>query len=120
MKKIILLCLSLSSLLNLTSCDKQLFQDPITSKELGNFLQNEIEVEEYVNATYAKLQANGLYGLYFPAFSEIQSDVTYDEVPANDGVHMDKSISSPSFQPTIWSRWFGGIPIRPFNEPTLY
>ncbi|WP_198424743.1 RagB/SusD family nutrient uptake outer membrane protein [Spirosoma endbachense] len=85
MKKIFLLCLSLSSLLGLTSCDKQLFQDPITSKELGNFLQNEIEVEEYVNATYAKLQANGLYGLYFPAFSEIQSDVTYDEVPANDG-----------------------------------
>ena len=85
MKKIVLLCLSLSSLLGLTSCDKQLFQDPITSKELGNFLQNETEVEEYVNATYAKLQANGLYGLYLPAFSEIQSDVTYDEVPANDG-----------------------------------
>ncbi|RYF48164.1 MAG: RagB/SusD family nutrient uptake outer membrane protein, partial [Cytophagaceae bacterium] len=63
----------------------QLFQDPITSKELSNFLQNETEVEEYVNATYAKLQGNGLYGLYLPAFSEIQSDVTYDEVPANDG-----------------------------------
>ncbi|GAB3985420.1 RagB/SusD family nutrient uptake outer membrane protein [Spirosoma daeguense] len=74
----------MSSLLGLTACDKQLFQSPLTSKELGSFLQNEIEVEEYVNSTYAKLQANGLYGLYFPTFSEIQSDVTYDEVPAND------------------------------------
>ncbi|MEZ0611820.1 RagB/SusD family nutrient uptake outer membrane protein [Fibrella sp. WM1] len=84
MKKIVSICLWLGGLLGMASCDKELFQSPLTSKELSNFLQNEIEVEEYVNATYAKLQANGLYGLYFPAFSEIQSDVTYDEVPAND------------------------------------
>lgn len=67
------------------SCRKELNQTPATSKELNNFLQNETEVEEYVNATYASLQATGLYGLYLPAIGEIPSDNTYDEVPANDG-----------------------------------
>jgi starch-binding outer membrane protein, SusD/RagB family len=66
------------------SCKKQLFQNPQTAKELSVFLQNETEVEEYVNATYAGLQANGLYGLYLPAITEIPTDNTYDEVPAND------------------------------------
>lgn len=68
----------------LGSCTNQLFQDPITSKDLSVFLSNETEVEEYVNAVYANLQFNGLYGLYLPAFGEIPSDNTYDEVPAND------------------------------------
>lgn len=66
------------------SCKKELYQNPSTAKELSLFLQNETEVEEYVNATYAGLQANGLYGLYLPAIAEIPSDNTYDEVPAND------------------------------------
>lgn len=66
------------------SCKKDLYQTPQTSKELSVFLQNETEVEEYVNATYAGLQVNGLYGLYLPAIGEIPSDNTYDEVPAND------------------------------------
>lgn len=68
----------------LASCKKELYQNPSTSKELGVFLQNETEVEEYVNATYAGLQAQGLYGLYLPAITEIPTDNTYDEVPAND------------------------------------
>src|ERR1700741_2597601 len=82
MKKFII---SIIVLVVLASCTKQLEQSPITNKELGNFLKSEIEVEEYVNATYASLQANGLYGLYLPALGEISSDNTYDEVPANDG-----------------------------------
>jgi len=68
----------------LTSCTKQLEQSPITNKELRVFLKTEIEVEEYVNATYATLQFGSLYGLYVPAMAEIASDNTYDEVPAND------------------------------------
>lgn len=66
------------------SCTDQLYQDPVTSKDLSSFPQSEIEVEEYVNAVYASLQSNGLYGLYLPALSEISSDNTFDEVPAND------------------------------------
>ncbi len=84
MKKTSILVVLLFALIGLTACEDQLFQSPVTSKELGKFLQNEIEVEEYVNAVYANLQDNGLYGLYLPAFTEIQSDNTYDEVPAND------------------------------------
>ena len=68
----------------LTSCEDQLYQNPVTSKELGNFLRNETEVEEYVNAVYASLQNSGLYGSYLPTATEIQSDNTFDEVPAND------------------------------------
>ncbi|TAE29610.1 MAG: RagB/SusD family nutrient uptake outer membrane protein [Cytophagales bacterium] len=85
MKKIIVVLALLGSMLGLASCEEQLFQSPITSKELSNFLRNEIEVEEYVNAVYANLQTNGLYGRDLPAFVEIPSDNTYSEVPANDG-----------------------------------
>lgn len=74
----------LGLLLVISSCTNDLYQDPITSKELSIFLSNETEVEEYVNAVYASLQSTGLYGLYLPAFAEIPSDNTYDEVPAND------------------------------------
>lgn len=84
MKKIHLILPLLSSTLLLSACEDRLFQEPQTSKVLSNFLRNETESEEYVNAVYANLQSNGLYGLYLPAFSEIQSDNTYDEVPAND------------------------------------
>lgn len=69
----------------ITSCHKQLDQQPTTQKELTNFLRNEVEVEEYVNAVYGMLQWNGTYKLYFPAMAEISSDNTFDEVPANDG-----------------------------------
>jgi starch-binding outer membrane protein, SusD/RagB family len=67
-----------------SSCSKELFQDPTTDKVSGSFLSNQTEVEEYVNAVYANLQFNGLYGLYMPALTEIPSDNTFDEVPAND------------------------------------
>lgn len=78
--------LLISSLsVTITSCHKQLDQQPTTQKELTNFLRNEVEVEEYVNAVYGMLQWNGTYKLYFPAMAEISSDNTFDEVPANDG-----------------------------------
>jgi len=74
-----------TALTSLTSCHKHLDQKPKTQKELSNFLRNEVEVEEYVNAVYGMLQWNGTYKLYFPAMAEIPSDNTFDEVPANDG-----------------------------------
>lgn len=70
---------------SLVSCSSDLDQHPLTDKESGKFLTTETEVEEYVVATYASLQANGLYGLYLPAMGEVPSDNTYEEVPANDG-----------------------------------
>ena len=84
MKNISFLSLIAALCLTGASCKKQLYQNPETSKELSVFLKNETEVEEYVNASYAALQATGLYGLYLPAIGEIPSDNTYDEVPAND------------------------------------
>jgi hypothetical protein len=84
MKKILLLTTLIGGSLLTISCEDQLFQEPQTSKVLSNFLRNEIETEEYVSAVYANLQTDGLYGLYLAAFGEIQSDNTYDEVPAND------------------------------------
>ncbi|SFE00212.1 Starch-binding associating with outer membrane [Chitinophaga sp. CF118] len=84
MKKRSVIIPVLGLLFILSSCTKQLMQDPTTEKEAGNFLSNETEVEEYVNAVYANLQFNGLYGLFMPAIAEIPSDNTYDEVPAND------------------------------------
>ncbi len=98
MKKIYRLLIS-ALLITTTACDDELNQDPITSKVLSNFLQNETEVEEYVNAVYASLQSNGLYGLYLPAFGEISSDNTFDEVPANDdGIYgqLDEFSTLPS------------------------
>jgi len=84
MKKTILGLALLGGLLTVSGCEKKLYQEPITAKTLGNFLGTEGEVEEYVNATYGTLHANGLYGLYLPAFEELPSDNTFDEVPAND------------------------------------
>jgi starch-binding outer membrane protein, SusD/RagB family len=84
MKKINFIIPILGLLCLLSACTKELFQNPVTDKESGSFLSNETEVEEYVNAVYANLQFNGLYGLYMPAITEIPSDNTYDEVPAND------------------------------------
>ena len=67
-----------------TACTKQLTQIPDTSKVMNNFFTTESEAEEYVNATYAALQSQGLYGQYVPCISEIPSDNTWDQVPAND------------------------------------
>jgi len=82
MKKIVISIIICS--LAVTACTDQLYQDTITSKDLSTFPKSEIELEEYVNATYGGLQASGLYGLYMPALGEIPSDNTFDEVPAND------------------------------------
>ncbi|WP_288425021.1 RagB/SusD family nutrient uptake outer membrane protein [uncultured Spirosoma sp.] len=114
MKKILLLTTLLGGTLLTSSCEDKLFQEPQTSKVLNNFLRNETETEEYVNAVYANLQANGLYGLYLPAFSEIQSDNTYDEVPANDdGIYgqLDQftTIPSNSLISSVWTQSYSTI-----------
>lgn len=82
--KTIFTCIVFVQVLLIAACHNDLNQLPTTSKNLETFLSNEKETEEYVNAVYGKLQANGLYGLYLPAIGEIPSDNTYDEVPAND------------------------------------
>lgn len=79
------IAIAIGLLVILGACSKELDQDPVTSKDVSVFLRNETEVEEYVNAVYANLQYNGLYGLYLPALAEIPSDNTFDEVPLNDG-----------------------------------
>lgn len=96
------------------SCKKEIYQDPITSKDLSKFLSNQTEVEEYVNATYGSLQFTGLYGLYLPAFAEIPSDNTFDQVPSNDnGVYgqLDQftTITSNAIIEQTWSDAFAGI-----------
>ncbi|MDX1905995.1 MAG: RagB/SusD family nutrient uptake outer membrane protein [Bacteroidia bacterium] len=68
----------------LTACEEDLYQTPLTEKVSANFFKTETEIEEAVNGVYATLQLNGLYGLYIPAISELPSDNTFDEVPAND------------------------------------
>jgi hypothetical protein len=83
-KNIIIIPAVMGMLLTLNACTKELFQEPTTEKNAGSFPRNETEAEEYVNAAYGNLQDPGLYGLYLPAFTEIPSDNTYDEVPAND------------------------------------
>jgi hypothetical protein len=81
MKKYIFLLLASFGLL---SCEEDLFQDPLTAKVSSNFFQTETEIEEAVTGVYATLQRNGLYNLYLPAITELPSDNTFDEVPAND------------------------------------
>lgn len=67
-----------------SSCKKELYQNPSTSKDISKFFTNQTEAEEYINAVYGNLQSTGLYGLYLPAFAEIPSDNTFDQVPSND------------------------------------
>ena len=117
MKKIInkiLVTGGLFCLLGVTSCTKELNQQPITSKSLTNFLTTETEVEEYVNAVYGTLQLNGLYGLYLPAIGEIPSDNTFDEVPANDsGMYgqLDQftTVASNGMLSDLWKNSYQGI-----------
>lgn len=97
-----------------SSCKKELYQDPVTSKVLDKFLSNQKEVEEYITATYGNLQFQGLYGLYLPAFAEIPSDNTFDQVPSNDnGVYgqLDEftSIASNAIIEQTWSDAYAGI-----------
>jgi hypothetical protein len=114
MKKILVITALLGGALVTSACEDKLFQEPQTSKVLNNFLRNETETEEYVNAVYANLQNNGLYGLYMTAFGEIQSDNTYDEVPANDdGIYgqLDQfaTIPSNSLITTVWTQSYQAI-----------
>jgi hypothetical protein len=114
MKKSLLFCTALGLLLGTAACNDNLLQDPQTSKTLGAFLRNETEVEEYVNAVYGTLQAQGLYGLYLPAITEIPSDNTYDEVPANDdGIYgqLDQFTTIPSnaVVTSVWQASYQGI-----------
>ncbi|MEM1134385.1 MAG: RagB/SusD family nutrient uptake outer membrane protein [Bacteroidota bacterium] len=69
----------------LTTCEDELFQDPLTEKSGDNFFKTEVEIEEAVSGVYATLQFTSLYRLYLPIIGEIPSDNTFDEVPANDG-----------------------------------
>ncbi|SEB04129.1 RagB/SusD family nutrient uptake outer membrane protein [Pedobacter hartonius] len=90
-----------------SSCKKELYQNPSTSKDISKFLSNQKETEEYIAAAYGNLQSPGLYGLYFPAFAEIPSDNTFDEVPSNDNAvygQLDKfsTISSNDIVETTW------------------
>lgn len=105
---------SLLCLLAVASCTKELNQQPITSKSLGNFLNTETEVEEYINAVYGTLQSNGLYGLYLPAIGEIPSDNTFDEVPANDGgmygqLDQFTTVASNGMLSDFWKNSYQGI-----------
>jgi hypothetical protein len=114
MKKPLLFCAALGLLLGTAACNDSLLQDPQTSKTLSAFLRNETEVEEYVNAVYGTLQAQGLYGLYLPAITEIPSDNTYDEVPANDdGIYgqLDQFTTIPSnaVVTSVWQASYQGI-----------
>jgi hypothetical protein len=114
MQKSFLFCAALGLLLGTSACTDNLYQEPQTSKVIGAFLRNETEVEEYVNAVYGTLQANGLYGLYLPAITEIPSDNTYDEVPANDdGIYgqLDQFTTIPSnaIVTSVWQASYQGI-----------
>lgn len=84
MKNLKLLSFLMIIILVATACTKQLTQIPDTSKVLSNFFTTESESEEYVNSVYAGLQSQGMYGQYLPCLSEIPSDNTWDQVPAND------------------------------------
>ncbi|PWK79810.1 putative outer membrane starch-binding protein [Mucilaginibacter oryzae] len=97
-----------------SSCKKELYQTPATSKDLGKFLTNQAETEEYVAAVYGTLQSTGLYGLYLPAFAEIPSDNTYDQVPSNDSGNygqLDQFTTIPSNDiiETTWRDSYQGI-----------
>ena len=82
---------------------------PSPIKTLQRFLSTQTEVEEYVNAVYASLQTQSLYGLYLPAIGEVSSDNAYEEVPGNDGsiyYQLDVFTVSPQNQ-LITDVWTG-------------
>ena len=68
-----------------TACEKELIQNPRTTKVADNFYTNEAELEEAVNAVFATLQFTGVYDTAMPAVGELPGEDAYDETPANDG-----------------------------------
>ncbi|AYL94402.1 RagB/SusD family nutrient uptake outer membrane protein [Mucilaginibacter celer] len=97
-----------------SSCKKELYQNPLSSKDLGKFITNQAETEEYVTSVYGTLQSTGLYGLYLPAFAEIPSDNTFDQVPSNDSGNYGQLDQFTTIPPndiveTTWRDSYQGI-----------
>ncbi|MGJ8738238.1 RagB/SusD family nutrient uptake outer membrane protein [Zobellia laminariae] len=113
MKKYIYLTIAIAAL-GLISCEKELIQNPSTTKVADNFYSNEAEMEEAVNAVFATLQFTGVYDTAMPAVGELPGEDAYDETPANDGgVYgmLDDFIVIPqsSLVANVWKDSYQGI-----------
>ncbi|WP_400073506.1 RagB/SusD family nutrient uptake outer membrane protein [Zobellia russellii] len=113
MKKYISLTLAVLAL-GLVSCEKELIQNPTTTKVANNFYANEAEMEEAVNAVFATLQFTGVYDTAMPAVGELPGEDAYDETPANDGGNygmLDDFIVIPqsSLIANVWEDTYKGI-----------
>ncbi|MBT9190474.1 RagB/SusD family nutrient uptake outer membrane protein [Zobellia russellii] len=113
MKKYISLTLAVL-VLGLVSCEKELIQNPTTTKVADNFYANEAEMEEAVNAVFATLQFTGVYDTAMPAVGELPGEDAYDETPANDGGNygmLDDFIVIPqsSLIANVWEDTYKGI-----------
>ena len=113
MKKYISLTLTVLAL-GLVSCEKELIQNPTTTKVADNFYANEAEMEEAVNAVFATLQFTGVYDTAMPAVGELPGEDAYDETPANDGGNygmLDDFIVIPqsSLIANVWEDTYKGI-----------
>ncbi|MEM7486863.1 MAG: RagB/SusD family nutrient uptake outer membrane protein [Bacteroidota bacterium] len=101
-------------LIGLVSCDDELDIVPITEKAANNFFSNEQEIESAVSGAYAKLQNNGLYGLYLIGVGEIPAEDTFEEIAANDGGRfgqLDDFSTNPAndLVGDIWKESYEGI-----------
>ncbi|SEC70757.1 Starch-binding associating with outer membrane [Maribacter dokdonensis] len=113
MKKYISLTIAVLTL-GLVSCEKELIQNPTTTKVADNFYANEAEMEEAVNAVFATLQFTGVYDTAMPAVGELPGEDAYDETPANDGGNygmLDDFIVIPqsSLIADVWEDTYKGI-----------
>ncbi|MUH36929.1 RagB/SusD family nutrient uptake outer membrane protein [Zobellia amurskyensis] len=113
MKKYISLTIAVLAL-GLVSCEKELIQNPTTTKVADNFYANEAEMEEAVNAVFATLQFTGVYDTAMPAVGELPGEDAYDETPANDGGNygmLDDFIVIPqsSLIANVWEDTYKGI-----------
>ena len=113
MKKYISLTIAVLAL-GLVSCEKELIQNPTTTKVADNFYANEAEMEEAVNAVFATLQFTGVYDTAMPAVGELPGEDAYDETPANDGGNygmLDDFIVIPqsSLIADVWEDTYKGI-----------
>ncbi|MGE8534911.1 MAG: RagB/SusD family nutrient uptake outer membrane protein, partial [Chryseobacterium sp.] len=82
MKKIFITIFSISVM---CSCSSDLLDvNPEAQKVSSQFYTNSSEIEQGIISVYSALQYTGQYQLAMPAFGELPSDNTYDEVPAND------------------------------------
>ncbi|VXB21947.1 RagB/SusD family nutrient uptake outer membrane protein [Maribacter litoralis] len=113
MKKYISLTIAVL-VLGLVSCEKELIQNPTTTKVADNFYANEAEMEEAVNAVFATLQFTGVYDTAMPAVGELPGEDAYDETPANDGGNygmLDDFIVIPqsSLIADVWEDTYKGI-----------